>query len=44
MNEHHELSPHAISNAEIKMAEDLNAKAIYGIYSQRIHSKIAFKT
>ena len=44
MNEHYELSPQAISNAAVKMAEDLNAKAIMAFthsgYTPKLLSKL----
>ena len=44
MSEHYELSPQAISNAAVKMAEDLNAKAIMAFthsgYTPKLLSKL----
>lgn len=44
MNEYYELSPQAISNAAVKMAEDLNAKAIMAFthsgYTPKLLSKL----
>ena len=44
MSEHYELSPQAISNATVKMAEDLNAKAIMAFthsgYTPKLLSKL----
>lgn len=44
MNDRYELSPQAISNAAVKMAEDLNAKAIMAFthtgYTPRLLSKL----
>ena len=44
MNDHYELSPQAISNAAVKMAEDLNAKAIMAFthsgYTPKLLSKL----
>ena len=44
MNGHYELSPQAVSNAAVKMAEDLNAKAIMAFTHSEYTPKIAFKT
>ena len=39
INNDYELSPQAIANAAVKMAQDLNAKAIFSIFSYRLYSK-----
>ena len=43
MNDHYELSPQAISNAAVKMAEDLNAKAIMAFTHSKYTPKLLSK-